>query len=100
MGTMSNTGLLESFGDIPEREWNKMKRPYIAVFQASCQDGSYQETGARFFAKLYDGAYYTGYHKQSLAFQEMEEDIKKHHPELLRESPGAADPDELICVYM
>ena len=91
MGTMSNTGLLESFGDIPEREWNKMKRPYIAVFQASCQD---------FFGKLYDGAYYTGYHKTARVFREMAEDIEKTHPELHREPPGAEDQDELICVYM
>ena len=100
VGTISNTGLLESFGNIPEREWNKMKRPYIAVFQASCQDGSYQETGARFFGKLYDGAYYTGYHKSARVFREMTEDIEKTHPELHREPPGAEDQDELICVYM
>ena len=100
MGTILNIGLLESFGDIPDREWSRMKRPYIAVFRASCQDGSYQETGMNFFGKLYDGAYYTGYHKTARAFSEMEEDIEKTHPELRREPPGAEDPEELICVYM
>lgn len=93
---MANFGEIKSFGDI--KDWHRMGRPYIAVFQVSCRDQ--MEDGVRFTAKLYDGEYYTGYHMLAQTFVEIEEDIEKSRPELHRESPGAADPDELLCVYM
>ena len=93
---MANFGEIKSFGDITD--WYRMERPYIAVFQVSCRD--HMEDGVRFAAKVYDGEYYTGCHMLAGTFAEVEKDITESHPELHRESPGAEDPDELLCVYM
>ena len=93
---MANFGEIKSFGDI--KDWYRMERPYIAVFRVSCRDQ--MEDGVRFAAKVYDGEYYTGYHMLAGTFVEVEKDITESRPELHRESPGAADPDELLCVYM
>lgn len=93
-------GLLNSFGDIPDVDWVRMKRPYIAVAYMDMQSDLYREHGMRFMAKLYDGALYTGYHRASARIAEIYEDIEANHPELIKVPPGAEDPDKLICVYM
>lgn len=99
IGKMKLPGLLGSFGDIQERDWARLKRPYIAVFHLGSGNDFYEEHGMRYCAKLYDGAYYVGYHRVARTLEEICDDIEKNYPMLQQYQRGAEDPEELICAY-
>lgn len=93
-------GLLKSFGDVKENDWARMKRPYIIVCYLDSQNDLYEDYDMRYFAKMYDGDYFVGYHRVTQTFRELCDDIEKSCPKFQKYPRGAEDPEELICVYM
>lgn len=93
-------GLLNSFGDIIETDWQRMRQPYIAIFYLDMQSDLYREHGMRFLAKLYDGPFYTGYHRVAERVAEIFDDIENNYPALSKAPPGAENSEQLLCVYL
>lgn len=97
-------GLLESFGEVPGYEYDRMRGPFVAVYRMDPDSVPYRENGMRFFAKLYERdmgkgeLLYTGYHVMAREEEDLCRDIEQNM-QMIRYPRGTADRPELVCVY-